>query len=330
MIRRTLCEDKQSWQLKRLHSLLRENRAVGIDEQAHKSNFEYLEELVDENHKIVSSSTRPELEDERDVMERDVRSDGGMVVLLATKKSLQSSLDTYLFIPITASVFPLLADIKLANMDAFTKVVKFIKIARRSNHKTELLAWLEENNRRRWQTKGGADRFICNGGILASSFDDRDTWAHIKILDGIKRTTDRVVLITGREEVGCCGGYGGFGECSNPKDGLSTLPNRKESAMLDTDTSIPHSKIDNIVDDLVAKDIGANFNFSYKQRKTSPLDSGGGDELVEMIVDKGVLELQFLGIVTKAKNFDADATTNVVTAQALLSFEEAASNLIFG
>ncbi|GLJ10337.1 hypothetical protein SUGI_0126400 [Cryptomeria japonica] len=68
MIRRTLCRDKQSWQLKRL--LLRKNRDVGIDEQAHKSNFEYLEELLDENHKIISSSTRPELEDERDVAVR--------------------------------------------------------------------------------------------------------------------------------------------------------------------------------------------------------------------------------------------------------------------
>ncbi|GLJ45712.1 hypothetical protein SUGI_0962050 [Cryptomeria japonica] len=36
IIRRTLCGDKQSWQLKRLQHMLRENQAVGIDEQAHK------------------------------------------------------------------------------------------------------------------------------------------------------------------------------------------------------------------------------------------------------------------------------------------------------
>ncbi|GLJ33912.1 hypothetical protein SUGI_0682010 [Cryptomeria japonica] len=36
MICETLYGDKQSWQLKRLQSLLRGNQAMGIDEQAHK------------------------------------------------------------------------------------------------------------------------------------------------------------------------------------------------------------------------------------------------------------------------------------------------------
>ncbi|XP_057845358.1 trihelix transcription factor ASIL2 isoform X2 [Cryptomeria japonica] len=87
------------------------------------------------------------------------------------------------------------------------------------------------------------------------------------------------------EEVGCGGGGGGggFGEGSNQEDGSNTLPNRKESAALDTDTSTPRSKIANAADDHVAKEIGANCNFSCKRRKTSPPGSGGGGELAESI-----------------------------------------------
>ncbi|GLJ34141.1 hypothetical protein SUGI_0686360 [Cryptomeria japonica] len=325
MIHRTLCGDKHSWQLKRLQSLL-----------------------------------RPELEDERDVIERDAATGEDRETTLypevvkefdVVSGDEESSFDTSLFFPISVSVFPLLADIKLASMDAFTKVVKFIKIASRSEHEVVFVAWLEENSRRRWQTKGGANHFICNEGALASSFDDRvprsvmlvRTLERSEVCSKLRRArtrspvcprcAPRVHLHQGghlgahvslsEEEVGFGGGCDGFGKCSNQKDGSSTLPNRKESATLDTDTSMLCSKIDSSVDDLVAKDIGANRNFSCKHRKTSPLESGGGGELVEMIAEKGVLESQFFRIVTKPNNFDVDMTTNVVTTQAVLSFEEA-------
>lgn len=79
------------------------------------------------------------------------------------------------------------------------------------------------------------------------------------------------------------GGNGGFGEGSNQEDGSNTLPNRKESAALDTDTSTPRSKIANAADDPV-KEIAANCNFSCKRRKTSSPGSGsGGGELAESI-----------------------------------------------
>lgn len=83
------------------------------------------------------------------------------------------------------------------------------------------------------------------------------------------------------EEVG--GGGGGFGEGSNQEDGSNTLPNRKESAALDTDTSTPRSKIANAADDPAAKEIAANCNFSCKRRKTSSPGGGGGGELAESI-----------------------------------------------
>uniref|UniRef100_A0A0D6R195 Myb/SANT-like DNA-binding domain-containing protein n=1 Tax=Araucaria cunninghamii TaxID=56994 RepID=A0A0D6R195_ARACU len=71
----------------------------------------------------------------------------------------------------------------------------------------------------------------------------------------------------------------GHTQGSNQEDGSNTLPNRKESAALDTDTSTPRSKIANAVDgDAAAKGI-ANFNFSAKRRKSC----GGSSEVADSI-----------------------------------------------
>uniref|UniRef100_A0A0C9SB35 TSA: Wollemia nobilis Ref_Wollemi_Transcript_928_1942 transcribed RNA sequence n=1 Tax=Wollemia nobilis TaxID=56998 RepID=A0A0C9SB35_9CONI len=75
----------------------------------------------------------------------------------------------------------------------------------------------------------------------------------------------------------------GHTQGSNQEDGSNTLPNRKESAALDTDTSTPRSKIANAVEgDAAAKGI-ANFNFSAKRRKSCGGSGSGSSEVADSI-----------------------------------------------